>query len=126
MLGVILRFWTRETDSDLRSGFGCTVICVRTLFEGVRLYRLVGAVEAVGFRVPLEEPFTVCDCEVLRWASCDVPLVAAGRVFLTGTATVRVRILGFEVAVNMLVKDCLSECKCGVERFEAYAQGEGV
>ena len=89
VLGVTLRLrcWTRETDSDLRAGSrdcACAEdVEVRTLVEGVRLNRLVGgAARALSFRAP-------------------VALVLAVGVFLTGTETVRVLILG-GLTVNML------------------------
>lgn len=82
-----MRCWTRETDSDLRAGSrdcACAEdVEVRTLVEGVRLNRLVGgAARALSFRAP-------------------VALVLAVGVFLTGTETVRVLILG-GLTVNML------------------------
>lgn len=72
VLGVTLRLrWcTRETDNDLRSGCACNEEDgVRTLFEGVRLYRLVGGATDEGFRTPFEVPFTLplmFDCDGVR------------------------------------------------------------
>ena len=87
MLGVTLRLrcWTRDTDSDFFAGSrSCTGVEVdaRALPEGVRLYRFAGgaaAVPAFGGAFPC--------------AGVDV--------FLMGTETVRVFILG-GLAVNMV------------------------
>jgi hypothetical protein len=99
VLGVSLRFrcWTRDTDSDLVAD-PCDCVCaedaaVRTLIEGVRLKRLAGGAEvALAFRVPFEFVVTV-------------------GVFLTGTETVRVLILG-GLTVNMLVGNTSERMPC--------------
>ena len=85
VLGVTLRLrsWMRETDSDLRAG-SRDCACAeevedaedRALVEGVRLNRLAGGAAVA---LCLRGPFA---------------LALAEGVFLTGTETVRVLILG--------------------------------